>query len=256
MTMGICKFCNLEGRFARAHIIPQSFYARSDIGPLRIYSNKSGTAPKRSQAGIYDTELICMSCEAKYAYLDSYAAEKLKPWPRRSQLIKDEAGFILKVPEQHPGGYWLHKIDADRLNLFFCFLTLRCAKTSREEYRITLSADVSIRLESALQNKDADSAEIYVFGSRYFDRRNTGTFSPWPRSPKDNTPLNFVMFGLRFLVHFQAPSKLPELSLRKGQSWPIIFDEFKGSKLHRVAMNMVSKFPSPWARLRTNGQVA
>jgi len=256
MAIGNCNFCNLRGRFARAHIIPKSFYARSDVGPLHIYSSKLGRAPKRSPVGVYDNELICVSCEAKYAYLDNYAAEKLRPWPRRSQLFKDETGFILKIPGQHLGGYWLHKIDADRLKLFFCFLTLRCAKTSREEYRITLPTDVSLRLERALQNKDASVAGIYVFGSRYFDRKSTGTFSPWPRSPKGDKPLNFVLLGLRFVVHFQVPSELPELSLGSGPSWPIIFDEFKGSKLHKIAVDMVSKFPSPWAGLRTRGRVA
>jgi hypothetical protein len=257
MAVGICKFCKLERQFARAHIIPKSFHARSDIGPLHIYSNKSGRRPTRSQTGIYDEEMMCIGCEAKYAYLDGYAARILKPWPRRSQLIKDDAGFILKIPgPQSPGGYWLHAIDADRLKLFFCFLMLRCAKSSREEYRISLSEEILARLETAMKNNDADVADIYVIGSRYLDRRNTGTFSPWPRAPKKGAPINFVMLGLRFLVHFEVPPELPELSLTRGKSWPIIFDEFKGSKLHDVAMRMVSKFPSPWAQLRFGNQAA
>lgn len=254
MGVGVCKFCNLNARYARSHIIPKAFYVRSDLGPLHIFSNQLEHEPKRSPVGVYDSELICRACEATYEYLDSYAAEKLKPWPRRSQLFKDDIGLILKFPDGRLGGYWLTKVDANRMKLFFCFLTLRCAKTTREEYRITIPSEISRRLEEALRLQDASIADIHVLGSRFFDRKYVGTFSPWPRSPTASKPLNFAMLGLRFLVHFQTPDELPELCLGSGPNWPIIFDEFRGSNLHRIAVNMVSKFPSPWAGLRTHGR--
>jgi hypothetical protein len=252
MAIGQCKFCGKDRQFARAHIIPRSFYKINQAdGPNYIYSSKSDRGPKRSPSGIYDEGLICLECESKLAYLDTYAANKLKPWPRRSQLFKDETGFILKIPGQSAGGYWLKDINIERLKLFFCFLVWRCARTTREEFSIELPGKLTLRLETALKSRDVQEAEIYVFGARYSDRKWTATYSPWPRTFKDDKPINFVMYGLRFLVHFQKPIELPELSLGHTAAWPIIFDEFKGSKLHKITMQMATKHPNPWASLQS-----
>jgi hypothetical protein len=257
MPSGRCKFCGMVRRFARAHIIPKSFYGiNASQGANFIYSGKQSNKPKKSPSGIYDEELLCLECESKFSYLDTYAGQKLKPWPRRSQLIKDDNGFIMKPPGESKGGYWLKDIKIDRLKLFFCFLTWRCARTIREELSVKLSEDIVLKLESSLKSLNADSANIHVLGSRFSDRRSVPLFSPWPRSPKPEQPINFVMFGLHFLVQFQAPDELPELYLGYGPQWPIIFDEFKGSKLHQIAMRMVTAHPSPWMGLRARGRVA
>jgi hypothetical protein len=257
MAFGACKFCGEERELVDAHIIPKSFYDfRARQGPHYIFSAKLNHGPKKAPVGIYDDHLLCRECEGKFAYLDTYAAQKLKPWPRRPQLIRDETGFIIKLPDGSRGGYWLRDINVDRLKLFFCFLVWRCARTDREELAIALSDDVIYRVEGALKNKDASRADIHVVGSRYSERKYTSLFSPWPRSPAIGAPVNFVMYGLHFVVHFRAPEEVPEIALGASADWPIIFQEFKGTRLHELSMRLVKNSRDPWAGLRKRGLVA
>ena len=256
MTIGQCKFCGLTREFAEAHIVPKTFYGlKEGPGPLYVYSN-SRRRPVRSPIGIYDDNLICLVCESKYAYLDSYAAEKLKPWPKRSQLLRDKSGFILKLPGRSAAGYWLRDFDANRLGLFFCFLTLRCALTNRREFSINAPKEIIAKLEQALLYGDASKADLHIIGSRFSDSECRPVYSPWPRSVSGLKPLNFVIYGLRFLVHFQPLDDTQELSLGASYEWPIVFDDFKGSQLHKVTVGMVGKHPDPWSGQRTRGLVA
>lgn len=252
MPFGQCKLCCNVGKFARAHLVPKAFYEfRGGIGPHYIFSNKSDSRPKKSPAGIYDEELICRECEARLAYLDDYAAKMLKPWPRRSQLLRDESGLIIRVPGESTGGYSIIGVNVDRLKLFFSFLAWRCATTVREEFSIKLPADKILRLEKSLTSTDPSIADLFIIGSRYSNRNWKATFSPWPRAPKVGQPINFVMYGLRFLIHFEPPDVPSELLLGHNPNWPIIFDEFKGSRLHQVALSMARKHGGPWARLKS-----
>jgi hypothetical protein len=256
MALGQCKFCGEKRHLVDAHIIPKAFYDfHARQGPHYIFSTKLPHGPKKAPVGIYDDHLLCRECESRFAYLDTYAAQKLKPWPRRSQLIRDETGFVMR-PENSPGGYWLRDINFDRLKLFFCFLVWRCARTDREELAITLPSDVVTRLELALNEMDANKADIHVIGSRYANRKYTSLFSPWPRSPKVGGPINFVMYGLHFVVHFQPHEELAEFALGKETNWPIIFQQFKGTRLHELSMRLVKNSRDPWAGLRKRGLVA
>lgn len=257
MAFGRCKFCGEERQLIDAHLIPKAFYDfRTRQGPHYIFSSKLSHGPKKAPVGIYDDHLLCRECESKFAYLDTYAAQKLKPWPRRSQLIRDETGFIMKPPGESRGGYWLRDINVDRLKLFFCFLVWRCARTNREELAITLPDELTSRLESALKGMDPSKADVHIIGSRYSDRKYTALFSPWPRSPKAGAPINFVMYGLHFVVHFRAPEELPEIALGHGADWPIIFQEFQGTRLHELSIRLIKSTRDPWAGLRRRGLVA
>jgi hypothetical protein len=255
MPVGYCKFCKRDDRnLVEAHIVPKAFYGLNEFrGPLVGISNVGGQKPKRMPVGVYDSKMICDSCEDNYSHLDDYAAKVLKPWPRRSQLFRDDHGFILKH-EGIQAGYWVKGIDENKLLLFFIFLVLRFALTSRSEFAIELSTKQKNKLLAALVARDAAKADIDLLAFRYIEKNWKLVLSPWPRKNRGKRPLGVLLYGLKFLVFFKRQIKLADVAFRNGRL-PVIFVNFKGSTIHKFGMWAAKTFPDPWAGLRAKGLV-
>lgn len=72
----ICKLCKKRpSRFARSHAIPRSFFHEfRGPDPHSILFNVSGKdkLTRTVQAGVWDDEILCHSCEARFSNLDHY----------------------------------------------------------------------------------------------------------------------------------------------------------------------------------------
>ena len=76
---GICKFCDADGKLVDAHIVPKAFYQKEADHPFMVMNATRADRPKRSQKGLWDDTILCEVCEARFAPLDTYAAENLQP---------------------------------------------------------------------------------------------------------------------------------------------------------------------------------
>ena len=121
----ICRLCGKDRPLVKAHIIPEAFFRelrRNGTAPLLV-TNTFGVHPKRTPIGIYDRELLCAACEARFGPSDSYAAEVLVN--RRDELFK---------PITHDNkviAYAADGIDQTLLSMFFVGLLWRAGATTQ-----------------------------------------------------------------------------------------------------------------------------
>jgi hypothetical protein len=237
------------GTFAQAHIVPRAFYETSPEGPLHLFSGRAGEMPKRLPIGTYDDGIICRPCEAKYSYLDNYAAKTLKPWPRRSQLFRDQDGFIIKL-DGLSAGYYLKNFDARRLILFFAFLLWRMAVTTRPEMHLKLGATLVGQLRTAVIERCDEKIKLWIYGTRFSDRRWKFVFSPRAKHEGEDVTINMEFFGFKFIINSRHNLELDEFALSRKPNWPILFEEFRTSDLYKFARSITEKQQDPWKGLR------
>ena len=121
-----CKFCRQERKLVEAHVIPRSFFEIDPANPPRLASNKDGVFPKRSPAGMYDTQLVCEDCERMFSPFDDYA--------QRLLVANREAAKPIYDGEQ-PIAYIYEAYDYQKLKLFFLSLLWRASESSHNFYR-------------------------------------------------------------------------------------------------------------------------
>ena len=69
----VCRLCNKPNKFAKSHIIPRSFFLKIKE-PFKYTFEVNLDAKQIStfrQAGNYDTQMLCVECEPKFAALDT-----------------------------------------------------------------------------------------------------------------------------------------------------------------------------------------
>jgi hypothetical protein len=109
----VCKHCRKPStKFVKAHAgIARSFsHAFRGADPNSVLVNVSGKGKlaRRIQAGIWDDEILCPDCEAKFSELDGYGWKILgKP-----DLTKPYLDHNFQ-----PVGYWI-SCDTDKLRRF------------------------------------------------------------------------------------------------------------------------------------------
>ena len=101
---GLCKFCNTDGKLVDAHIIPKAFYRREGDHPFMIMNATRAERPARSQKGLWDDTILCDSCEGRFAFLDTYAAENLQqrrmdalPVVLNGRMLSDKNGSPMRL---------------------------------------------------------------------------------------------------------------------------------------------------------------
>lgn len=69
-----CRLCGTCATLVKSHVIPEAFFRelRNDGEVPLLVPGKQGLLPKRAPIGVYDPELLCASCEAKFSSGDSY----------------------------------------------------------------------------------------------------------------------------------------------------------------------------------------
>jgi hypothetical protein len=252
MKVGLCKMCARERALAKAHIVPKAFYNMLPQEPLMLFSGKKDYRPKRIPAGIYDESLLCEGCEEQFSPLDDEAVRILKPWPRRPQLLKDEHGFILKL-EGKKAGYSIKAPDSDALLPFFYFLLWRMAETSRPEMRLKLEPALTQRLRLTLLSRTTEEMDLRIYGAR-----SSEVAAQMVANPRigqiDGTPvINLDFYGFQFTVK-SADDGIDELALTKKRDWPILFQDFRATKLYASMRPIAQRTPNPWARLQAQSK--
>jgi hypothetical protein len=248
MKVGLCKMCAREGALAKAHIVPKAFYNILPQEPLMLFSGKKDSRPKRIPSGIYDENLLCEGCEKTFSHLDSEAVRILKPWPRRPQLLKDEHGFIIKL-EGKKAGYSIQAPDPNALLPFFHFLLWRMAETSRPELRLKLDTTLTERLRLSLLSQSPDGMGLRIYGTRSSELAAQMVANPRIGQIEGAAVINLDFYGYQFKLKF-VDDGIDEFVLTKDRDWPILFEDFRATKLYASMRPIAQKTPNPWARLQ------
>ena len=76
-NMAPCRGCGETRKLIRAHIIPESFCIRlvREVAPAKVVCPNEYV--KNSHTGIYDSTILCESCEGKFSLPDDYAQDLL-----------------------------------------------------------------------------------------------------------------------------------------------------------------------------------
>jgi len=247
MKIGRCKMCALERALAKAHIVPKAFYNILPQEPLMLFSGKKDYGPKRMPAGIYDENLLCEVCEEEFSRLDNEAVRILKPWPRRPQLLRDEHGFIIKL-EGKKAGYSIKAPDTNALVPFFHFLLWRMAEASRPEMQLKLEPSLTESLRLSVLSRSTEGIGLRIYGSRSREIAAYMVATPRIGQIEGTTVINLDFCGFQFKVKF-ADDGIDELALTKGRDWPILFEDFRATKLYASMRPIAQRTPNPWARL-------
>jgi hypothetical protein len=72
-----CQLCGRDAPLINAHIIPKPFFRTTRQKGLAsmLVSNKAGERPKRSRTGVYDSHILCASCDRRIGVWDQYGVE-------------------------------------------------------------------------------------------------------------------------------------------------------------------------------------
>ena len=111
--MPTCKLCKEEvSALVKAHVVSRSFYdIDPDLPALRLVTNTKGIYPKKSPIGVYDENIVCGQCEARFSRYDDYAARLLLHGAREFEKIPNpETGRL--------GGYRIREYDYHLLKMF------------------------------------------------------------------------------------------------------------------------------------------
>ena len=147
-----CKFCHQERNLIDAHVIPRSFFEIDPANPPRLASNQDGVFPKRSPAGMYDTQLVCDSCERLFSPFDDYA-QKL--------LLTNREAANPTYAGREVVAYVYDEYDYNKLKLFFLSLLWRASQSSHHFFRNINLGPHESRIRRAISESDAGAANFY-----------------------------------------------------------------------------------------------
>jgi len=125
----VCKLHRKPtNNFVKAHAIPRSFFHEfrgSDPNSVLVNVSGTGDLARRIQAGVWDDEMLCRNCEARFSDLDTYGW-KILGKPDLSQPCLDHNFQLV--------GYTV-TCDTDKLRRFILSVLWRASVSGIPFYR-------------------------------------------------------------------------------------------------------------------------
>ena len=206
--MPICRLCKSEGKpLVKSHIIPRSLFKLiAKGGPYSVYfkAQKSGVTTDYKQAGIYDDEILCKDCEARFSELDKHGNQVLSRPRGEADVYRDPQGVAC--------GFILRDLKYELFKRFLLAVLWRASVSSHEFFRRVDLGCHEDRILNILLNDKAISAETYSsilihpIGQRY-----PGTILP---------PWTHRLDGVRFYrLYFPDVIALIKVDQRRTPEW-------------------------------------
>ena len=122
MLIGICKFCEQEGKLVNSHIIPKSFYRLKELGIAAQMDYKNLSIDVRKHQNGLKEPLMCAECDNKLGVLDEYAHKIFFKVIPKLELIP--------YPFHKRGSLQAKGFNYDKLRKFFISLMWRTSVSS------------------------------------------------------------------------------------------------------------------------------
>ena len=155
--LGTCRYCGEFRPLIKAHIFPESFYRPIlDSGEVpTLYSTREAEYPRKAPIGVYDTGILCASCDGAMGLYDDYAKRILFDTPME--------------PYPHGPARLIQEYDYAKLKLFFLTLLWRAGiSTHRMFEQVTLGPHED-RLLAMIKAGNPGSSEEYSVIVMSFD---------------------------------------------------------------------------------------
>lgn len=161
--MGICKLCGNDRNLLRAHIIPAAFHRHlqgNAVVPPLILGTAEHSFPRRSPGGLYDEQLLCLTCEQRLGPWDQYGAECLIQRFESDAQVRYSGNEVLI--------YQIDNWDEEKLRMFALSVLWRAAVTTNEIFRRVTLGPHEVRLKNRILTGDPGSpSDFSVFLSRW-----------------------------------------------------------------------------------------
>lgn len=238
--MAICKLCRNDKKLVQAHVIPKSFWYLDQrpgspySGPLAIMSSSGGRA-KPSYIGLYDTTILCESCDGDLGKLDQHAAERLIRGERRQLNISDVQAWLYS------------QAQAGVLIRFLASVAWRASVSSLPYFGRVNLGPYEERLKSIGTGQREPASDLECIVSEY-DIDEVALLNPTNTRLGD---LNFlVLYAHRFAFYLKLDKRPLPLSLRpavlkEGQPVLSIVRPWASSKEFRLLRRVAQKNPKP-----------
>ncbi|MCX7173490.1 MAG: hypothetical protein NT159_06140 [Proteobacteria bacterium] len=130
--MNFCRLCGAQAGFVKSHIIPEAFFRqlRDEEQKLLLVADAAGYFPKNAPIGVYDGEILCKLCEAKFLAIDTYGIDAL--------LTRFDWYFQPIVNDNGPVAYESASVDTLKLLEFLVAIIWR-GSISRQPFFRTLA---------------------------------------------------------------------------------------------------------------------
>jgi hypothetical protein len=176
--MGICKLCRTEPAIGKSHIIPKAFHRDLLTDPHKPAAVTVGSSPdqypRKSPAGIYDEDLLCPSCEARFGPWDQYGAECL------IQNFDQDTKVIMGI-DGRPRFYESTNWDEAKLRMFALSVLWRAAATTQTFFeQVDIGPHEELLRALVLSGNPGSPDDFSVLFSRWYS--NIGN-EDWTKAP-------------------------------------------------------------------------
>ena len=236
MSIGTCKLCGANTHLIKAHIIPRSLYGElcDESGRVsKLVSNTPGTYPTRVPIGIYDSTIVCRSCEALFSPWDDYA----------NTFFSRTDG----VPIEYNGkviGYEYPDYNYNKLKLFFISMLWRAHASSQPFFhRVSLGCHEDA-IKRMIFNSDPGSPDDFSVVLAKFDHELGAAFQdPYlgRLAGINNYRFYFPMYFASIKVDKRVLTReLTDIMLKPDEPCRVVVREFAKSKEVQVLFDIVN----------------
>jgi hypothetical protein len=218
-----CKFCNKDSNLIKAHIIPAGFFKRlrhENLAP-RLLTNTDGQHPKKAPLGVYDSTIVCRTCEDQFGPWDDYVQKLLQDEPLSGKKLFSGSQL---------SGYEGLQFNYTAIKLFFISLLWRASVSSHTFYqRISLGPFEKLTKEMIEKRNPGDPEEFSVILSKFNHQLGAAILDP---HPEKWSGINYVRF---YLSSYVAYIKVDKRKTPRPHSNLIISDR---KPLHIISRNI------------------
>jgi hypothetical protein len=200
-----CKFCGLSfPKLVKSHIIPRSFYKelRDEENPYSIFleAGQNENREKYYQAGIYDSEIACETCEKRFNPFDTHGYQVLTKALKTQKACYDQSG--------HEYAYIIEDGDYKNLKLFVLSMLWRAHASSHKLFGHVNLGPHADTLKTYITDSVAPEVDNYgVVFLRYAEQDYSGiVIPPWRHKFQG---INIYRFYLPDLVIIIKVDKRP-----------------------------------------------
>jgi hypothetical protein len=150
-----CRLCGHERALIDAHIIPKPFFiGQKAVGQsAKVLSNLPGQYPKRLPIGVYDSTILCASCDSSLGRWDEYGV---------SLLLRGLSEFAPLSPGPDPIAFVRPTFDYGRLKLFWMSVLWRAGEASHDLFRKVRLGPYAGRLREMLLAEDPGDTDEFT----------------------------------------------------------------------------------------------
>ena len=231
---------------AKSHIIPKSLYGdglSQSEGPAQIITDKPGQHPRRTRTGIYDKDIVCHACEARFNPWDNYAYKL---------LMNTEADDTLSRGNEI-GGYVYNEVDYRLLKLFFLSLLWRAHHSRHSLFE---GVDVGRKMERQLRElilagHPGCADDFTVVLARFDDELANGFLHPF-HERYDGVGFYRLFFAMHVayikVTTRSCPVGFKHFCLAPDRPLFLVAREFRGSKEMQAMLGVLSYMDSQQSR--------